>query len=149
MIPVICPTCGSRYKAEAAFAGRATKCPNCGAGLTIPPHASAELPRTAAKATTPIVIPKVGTDGYAIAGLLFGIIALVVPAMRYIALFAFAPAFVGLVCSIVAISNAVRAGRPKAMAVTGFVCSMLALVWTPILVWVLRGGSGPGAAQPW
>jgi DNA-directed RNA polymerase subunit RPC12/RpoP len=150
MIRVACPTCGARYKTEDEFAGRMANCPNCGAALTVPGKVASAASAPGAKPTTPLIIPARGVDGFAIAGLVCGILACVIPFFPFVAVFSFAPAIVGLACSVTALVKAVKANTSRRLAITGLVLSAAALVWAPLFIFVLRGtAAGTADARPW
>ena len=82
----------------------------------------------------------------AVAGLVLGIVAIVVSFIPCIGLFAFIPAIFGIIFSIVGLVQAKKTGDGKGMTVAGLVLSILAIIWIPILLFVIMGGAAAAAS---
>ena len=109
--------------------GPAGKCPQCGATVDVPAAAGAPPPAApgappGAPAAAPVVASASGQqDPLAIVGFVLGLVALVGSFIPCINWFGFLPAIGGLVCSIIALSNAKKEGRPRGLAMAGLICS--------------------------
>ena len=136
--------------------GPAGKCPQCGATVDVPAAAGAPPPAApgappGAPAAAPVVASASGQqDPLAIVGFVLGLVALVGSFIPCINWFGFLPAIGGLVCSIIALSNAKKEGRPRGLAMAGLICSIIALVWIPlcILVVIALMGAATSLAPP-
>ena len=78
----------------------------------------------------------------AVAGLVLGIVAIVLSFIPCVNLFGFLPAVLGLIFSIIGLSKAKKTGEGKGMSVAGLICSILALVWIPIYVFIFLAAAG-------
>jgi len=113
-----------------------------------PPQAAAAAPPpppSPAAAPAPAQTAPRGHGGLAVAGMVLGIIALVlsfIPCINWLGLI---PALVGLILSIVALATAGKAGRPKGVAVAGLICNILALIWIPLYLLLILGAFAAAA----
>jgi hypothetical protein len=82
----------------------------------------------------------------AMAGLVLGIVAIVLSFIPCIGFFAITPAILGIIFSIIGLSQAKKTGQGKGMAIAGLVLSILAIVWIPIFILLIVGGAAAGAA---
>ncbi len=76
----------------------------------------------------------------AVAGLVFGILAIVSAFVPCVSLFSFLPALLGIIFSAIGLSQAKRTGEGKGMAIAGLVLSILAVIWIPIFLFLILGG---------
>lgn len=60
-----------------------------------------------------------------IAGMILGIITVIVSFIPCLGMYALIPGVVGLIVSIISINQANKAGAPKGMAVAGLICSII------------------------
>ena len=78
----------------------------------------------------------------AVAGLVLGIVAIVLSFIPCVNLFGFLPAVLGLIFSIIGLSKSKKTGEGKGMSVAGLICSILALVWIPIYYFIFLAAAG-------
>lgn len=128
-----CPHCHQGIEADPDFGGKPAKCPHCGKTITVPAQVGvAKPPSTLPRAPTtasPVhpAAAKAGTskpvNGTAIAGLIIGILALVIPCLGFIG------GIVGVICSASAMSQIRRnpAQGGQGLAVAGLTTSIVAL----------------------
>lgn len=134
MISVTCPTCGSSFNTSDGNAGRNAKCPNCQNPLTIPgATAPAPAPAQAPAAQAPVGVPA-DNSGVSIAGFVCGLVALILSFIPCINWFAFFPAIAGLICSIIGLVTAKKAGKKKGLAIAGLILSAIAIIWIPVFI---------------
>jgi hypothetical protein len=156
VIRVACPTCRAQFDVQEAFAGRIAKCPNCNGQIQIPAAAS---PPVSAAAMPPIPGTTAPTglagksSGVTIAGFVCGIVGLVlsllvaVPCVGcWLIPVAMPTAVAGLVCSIIGLIMAKKNNQKKVLAVTGLVLSVVAIIWAPLMFFLVLGGLGALAA---
>jgi len=87
----------------------------------------------------------------AVAGLVLGILAIVISLIPCVGVFAIIPAILGIIFSAVALGQAKKAGQGKGMAMAGLILSIVAIIWVPIFVFLIMGalaaaGAAAGAA---
>lgn len=82
----------------------------------------------------------------AVAGLVLGIMAIVISFIPCIGLLAIMPAILGIIFSVVGLSQAKKTGQGKGMAIAGLVLSLLAIAWIPIFILLIMGGAAAAGA---
>jgi hypothetical protein len=82
----------------------------------------------------------------AVAGLVFGILAIVIAFVPCIGILAIIPAILGIIFSIVGLVKSRKTGQGKGMAVAGLILSILAIIWVPVLVFLILGGAAAAGA---
>lgn len=75
----------------------------------------------------------------AVAGLVLGIVAIVLGFVPCIGILAIIPAILGIIFSIMGLSQAKKTGQGKGMAIAGLILSILAILWVPIFVLIVMG----------
>ena len=83
----------------------------------------------------------------AIAGLVLGIVAIVLSFVPCINWFAVLPAVLGIIFSAIGLSQAKKTGKGKGQAIAGLVLSILALIWVPIYMLVFLAAAGGAATE--
>lgn len=82
----------------------------------------------------------------AVAGLVLGIVAIVLSFIPCIGILAIIPAVLGIIFSIMGLSQAKKTGQGKGMAIAGLILSILAIAWVPIFVLIIMGGAAAAGA---
>lgn len=80
----------------------------------------------------------------AIAGMVCGIVAIVLSFIPCIGILSIIPAILGIIFSIIGLVQSKKTGEGKGMAIAGLVLSILAIIWIPIFVFVIMGGAAAG-----
>ncbi|MCE3227120.1 MAG: hypothetical protein K0S32_1671 [Bacteroidetes bacterium] len=83
--------------------------------------------------------------GMGIAGMILGIVAIIVSFVPCFGWWAIVLAVVGLVLSVVSMSQAKKAGASKGMAIAGMICSILAIIIGSIWVFLIAKGADMAA----
>ncbi|MBA3665559.1 MAG: SdpI family protein [Bacteroidetes bacterium] len=101
---------------------------------------------TTTTTTTPPSNPNAG-KGMGIAGMILGIVAIIVSFVPCFGWWAVVLAVVGLILSAVSMSQAQKAGASKGMAIAGLICSIIAIIIGSIWIFVIAKGAGMAADQ--
>jgi hypothetical protein len=83
--------------------------------------------------------------GMGIAGMILGIVAIIVSFVPCFGFWAIVLAVVGLVLSVVSMSQAKKAGASKGMAIAGLICSILAIIIGSIWIFLIAKGGDMAA----
>ncbi|MCE3258759.1 MAG: hypothetical protein K0S12_400 [Bacteroidetes bacterium] len=83
--------------------------------------------------------------GLGIAGMILGIVAIIVSFVPCFGWWAVVLAVVGLVLSVVSMSQAKKAGASKGMAIAGMICSILAIIIGSIWIFIIAKATTEGA----
>lgn len=83
----------------------------------------------------------------AVAGLVLGIVSIVLSFIPCINWSAILPAIVGIVLSSVGLAQSKKTGEGKGMATAGLVLSIIAIVWVPIYILMIMGAIGAAASS--
>ena len=82
----------------------------------------------------------------AVAELVLGIVAIVLSFIPCIGILAIIPAILGIIFSIMGLSQAKKTGQGKGMAIAGLILSILAIAWVPIFVLLIMGATATAGA---
>ena len=83
----------------------------------------------------------------AVAGMILGIVAIVLSFVPCINLISLLPAVVGLVLSILGLVKSKKTGSGRGMAIAGLVLCILALIWVPLFFFLILGAASASAAE--
>lgn len=131
-----CPFCG------ASLPEGARQCVNCGQAVTAAAQANPQsqvvvqvAPITAAPS------PRRSAPALAIVALVLGIVAIVISFIPCVGLLAFIPAVLGGIFGLIGLIMALRAKAGVGIAVAGMILSVLSVIWVPLCIFVILGGS--------
>lgn len=138
-IPVTCPTCDKKFSAPNEAAGRKARCPSCSTPLMIPGLASGVARPKPADPDDWAPRPAVRqANGFGVASLILGILALLVCWIPLIGLAAVPLGGIGLILGIVGIVVASKDRRKgSALAITGSVLGGVAVVGSVAMMVIL------------
>ncbi len=167
MIRVVCPNCSSQFDTQDMYAGRTANCPQCGTQLTIPqaPTASSGFspgggpppmpgyaPQTPSSAGATYYPPN-KQPGVALAGMICGIVGFVlslisaIPCIGCFTLLLAGPtALAGVICSVIGLILSKKRGQKMTYSIVGLSLSILAIIWAPIVYFLILGALGAGGA---
>lgn len=89
--------------------------------------------------------PSGNGRGLGIAGMILGIVAIVVSFIPCFGWWAMVLAVVGLVLSAISMSHAKKAGASRGMAIAGLICSIIAIII--VIVWITLFAKGIDMAK--
>jgi hypothetical protein len=73
----------------------------------------------------------------AVAGLVLGIVAIVLSFVPCVGIVAIAPGVLAVILAAVGLSQSKKTGKGKGMATAGIICGIIACVWAPIYTFVI------------
>ncbi|MDO9000741.1 MAG: DUF4190 domain-containing protein [Bacteroidota bacterium] len=85
--------------------------------------------------------------GLGIAGMILGILAIIVSFVPCFGWWAIVLAVVGVILSAVSLSQAKKANAPKGMAIAGLICSILAIIIGSIWIFIITKAVTEGAGM--
>ncbi|MDP1802383.1 MAG: DUF4190 domain-containing protein [Bacteroidota bacterium] len=85
--------------------------------------------------------------GLGIAGMILGILAIIVSFVPCFGWWAIVLAVVGVILSAISMSQAKKANAPKGMAIAGLICSILAIIIGSIWIFVIAKAVTEGGAM--
>ena len=91
--------------------------------------------------TTPTPVNPNAGKNLGIAGMILGIVAIIVSFVPCFGWWAVVLAVVGVVLSAISMTQAQKAGAPKGMAIAGLICSILAIVIGSVWIYLITKGA--------